>query len=614
MTQPASSRVRHWCFHIPVRFGAAWLIVLGVLEPTTTPALVVEAASLIVTTTADPNPSGDGLCSLREAIYNANADLDITNGDCAAGSGADIITFSVTGIISLTQVPATLTHALPTITTPVTLIGPGAANLTIRVHANSVGVFAVGPGGTFTLSGLRVADGLTTGMGGGIFNDGGTVTVADSIFHNNRASNHGGAIYSNGVLTVSGMTFTGNNTDANGGGIYSTGLLIVNNSTFTLNQADGDGGAIYGDLSVSESTFSGNSAGGDGGGIWCLGVTVTGSTFSSNTAIGNGGGIYSLNGGTVMVTGSTFTSNSAGGAGGGLYGGEGNEINVTDSTFTGNSAGGGGAIANLDGTLIVTLSTIANNTAVGGGGIAGGVGSNTVISSTISGNSATAEGGGITTSSGIGVIDSTLSNNSALDGGGIYIGTDAGFAVSNSTLSANTATRNGGGFFHSSGARNGTLANVTFYGNGAASGGAIFNEASGVVLTRTLVAYSASGNNCAGPVAVTDGGLNVQTASQSCGNTILSHASTPSFCSLLDPLQNNGGPTHTHALRFVPPGPPCPASGNPAIDTVPLISCNFPTDQRGAARPHGPACDIGAFEYGSIAPGGHQVYLPLIVR
>ncbi|MGQ0600807.1 MAG: choice-of-anchor Q domain-containing protein [Anaerolineales bacterium] len=603
-------RRRH--FHVAVRFGAAWLIVLGVLGPTTPQAPAVEAASLIVNTTADPNSPGDGLCSLREAINNANTDLDLTSGDCVAGSGADIITFSVTGIISLTQVPATLTHALPTITTHVTLIGPGAANLTIRVHANSVGVFAVGSGGTFTLSGLRVADGLTTGSGGGIFNDGGTVTVADSVFSNNRAINHGGAIYSTGGLTVSGSTFGSNNTDANGGGIYSTGSVVVNNSTFSNNQADGSGGAIYGAVEIVQSTFTNNSAGGDGGGIYTDGGSIANSIFSNNGAGRYGGGVINAFG-SVAVTGSTFASNTAA-YGGAILNEEASTLTILGSTFSANSASNsGGGIFNLDGYVTVTSSTISGNSASALGGGIYGFGNTTIVTSTLSGNSAN-RGGGIYNDEGLGITDSLLVTNTAtLDGGGIYIGTDGGFNIANTTLSANTAMNNGGGFFHSSGASSGLLANITFYGNGAASGGAIFNETSGLVLTRTLIAYSTSGANCAGPVAVTDGGYNVQTASLSCGNTIPSHASTASFCSLLDPLQYNGGPTKTHALRLLLPDPPCPPGGNPAIDTVPLANCALSTDQRGAARPHGVACDIGAFEFGSIAPGYH-VYLPLIVR
>jgi hypothetical protein len=54
----------------------------------------------------------------------------------------------------------------------------------------------------------------------------------------------------------------------------------------------------------------------------------------------------------------------------------------------------------------------------------------------------------------------------------------------------------------------------------------------------------------------------------------------------LGPLANNGGPTLTHALLI----------GSNAIDAV-LAGCPPPaTDQRGAGRPYGAACDIGAYE------------------
>ena len=63
------------------------------------------------------------------------------------------------------------------------------------------------------------------------------------------------------------------------------------------------------------------------------------------------------------------------------------------------------------------------------------------------------------------------------------------------------------------------------------------------------------------------------------------------------PLQNNGGPTSTHAL----------ALGSPAMDKVPLKACQIEaifnsssktyTDQRGIKRPQDSACDIGAYEY-----------------
>jgi len=56
----------------------------------------VEAASniIIVNIADDTNTPGDGSCSLREAINNANSiGVDTTNGDCTVGTGPDIVNF-----------------------------------------------------------------------------------------------------------------------------------------------------------------------------------------------------------------------------------------------------------------------------------------------------------------------------------------------------------------------------------------------------------------------------------------------------------------------------------------------------------------------------------------
>jgi hypothetical protein len=61
----------------------------------------------------------------------------------------------------------------------------------------------------------------------------------------------------------------------------------------------------------------------------------------------------------------------------------------------------------------------------------------------------------------------------------------------------------------------------------------------------------------------------------------------PNINPLLAPLADNGGPTMTHALM----------PGSPAIDKGGTSANQCPTtDQRGIARPQGPACDVGAFE------------------
>ena len=82
------------------------------------------------------------------------------------------------------------------------------------------------------------------------------------------------------------------------------------------------------------------------------------------------------------------------------------------------------------------------------------------------------------------------------------------------------------------------------------------------------------------------------TAPLSCGGTI------PNANPRLGPLQNNGGPTPTHALL----------PGSLAIEAGTNAGCPA-TDQRGVSRPQGVACDIGAFE-----SAFRLLFLPLVVR
>jgi hypothetical protein len=62
-------------------------------------------------------------------------------------------------------------------------------------------------------------------------------------------------------------------------------------------------------------------------------------------------------------------------------------------------------------------------------------------------------------------------------------------------------------------------------------------------------------------------------------------------------LQDNGGPTFTHALLS---GSPAINAGNPATPGGGGDACTA-RDQRNAGRV-GVACDIGAFEFGATVP------------
>ena len=88
MFTTASPSARHTSRRRPALHLMLLAVLLGSLSVLpSTPAL---AAGIVVTTNADS--SGSPGCSLRDAITAANTDA--ASGGCAAGSGADTITFA----------------------------------------------------------------------------------------------------------------------------------------------------------------------------------------------------------------------------------------------------------------------------------------------------------------------------------------------------------------------------------------------------------------------------------------------------------------------------------------------------------------------------------------
>jgi CSLREA domain-containing protein len=310
------------------------------------------AAGIVVNTAGDTVNANDGLCSLREAITAANTNTASgpAAGECAAGSGADTISFA--GNYTITLAPAS--GQLPIVTSPVTINGNGAAKTIVQAHASpntaTKRVFYVDNGGNLTLNRLTVRNGRCNGSctvipdsGGGILNLG-TLKVTNSVIRANSATSIGGGIYDQlGTLMVTNSLISGNSA-GHGGGIESTGTLTVTNST-----------------------FSGNSTPGLGGGISSSGtLTITSSTFSGNTALHGGGYSQTSTSTIAKVRNSTFSGNSADSAGGGIYDGNQNSTIITNSTFSGNSAGSsGGGIYKAIGTGTITLKNtiVANSTA-----------------------------------------------------------------------------------------------------------------------------------------------------------------------------------------------------------------------------------------------------------
>ncbi len=176
-----------------------------------------------------------------------------------------------------------------------TIIGKGADKTTIDA-AGIDRVFDLKPGVTLTLKDVRLVGGDGVTWGGGIRNDGGTLTVLDSRFTNNHAD-FGGAIYNISGSLVIQRSEIDENRGAEGGGVYiydGTAMLVGN--LIAENSAERFGGGVNnfaGTLEIRDSTILQNNAGasgsGSGGGIETYGaLTLINSDVSGNTVLVDG--------------------------------------------------------------------------------------------------------------------------------------------------------------------------------------------------------------------------------------------------------------------------------------------------------------------------------------
>ena len=317
-------------------------------------------------------------------------------------------------------------------------------------------------------------------------------------------------------------------------------------------------------------------------------VEINGLTITGGSLVGNGGGISS--GATLTISDCAISGNSILTTDGLQHSGAGiynvGTMTIVNSTVNNNQAltGGffppsGGGISSDVGTLTIQNTTISENTAAGYGGGVYNVGSLTAINSTIRGNTA-GSGGGIMTNTFMIATNCTISGNSAtFEGGGIF----GGGTISNCTISGNRTTvghSRGGGI-----SGTGTITNSTFSENVAADGGNICATCCPIQLGSTILK---NGNILVlGTGTVTSLGYNV--SSDNGGGFLIGPGDQINTDPLLGPLQDNGGPTLTHALL---PGSPAIDAGDPNFTPPPYY------DQRGPgfSRVFGGRIDIGSFE------------------
>ncbi len=613
-----------------------WLLAISLIPQYTTRAVDFSI------TAPTANVVADGLCSLIEAIDNANADA-VVHADCPAGAGADTLTLTANIVLNAVNgIVGNGATGLPAITSDITIEG-ASFGVYRDATAPEFRILAVDAGGNLTLNqividGGRLASGFVNG--GGIYTAG-TLTITESTVQNNTIAGifpSGGGIYAtNTAVTTLTNTLVQNNIADNGdpaqvfdfgGGIYNLGALTLTNATVQNNIAAENGGGIWssGDTIINNSVISDNTAQ-LGGGL--------------NNSLSQPGTIFRIN--NTIFANNTATGNGAGGGGGAIFNGS-DDIQIYGSTFTGNivrSNGVGGAIENFTGDMQITASVFEGNqaldTAVGGAIGNLQLGEITMRGSIIRGNSSQNNAGGLyTTLAPFNIFDSLITGNTAQgSGGGLY--EDAsnvdGFTIQRTTISNNSAGFVGGGIGRVGNQSTTRIINSTITGNTSQTlgGGVGMNAGGDIELihttiaqnTTTLFANSVGGvdlfagtgrlqgtiiadnlnTDCSATNQSTSLGYNVSSSPSGgiptdrwCSFIPLDPTDLPATNPLLQPLANNGSIGTSYDLQ----------AGSPAIDIAP-VDCPAilnGVDQRGVPRPAG-SCDAGALS-------SDNVILPLI--
>ncbi|HKP37018.1 MAG TPA: choice-of-anchor Q domain-containing protein [Pyrinomonadaceae bacterium] len=578
-------------------------------------------------------------CSLRGAVIRANT---TPNADPIIIKLQPATTYNLT-ITNANQENAAATGDLDITTSAhtVTIVGGGSsgANATLinaaalNTATRSDRVFHLTQSKVtvgfrdFRIRNGRAADDGTSGtstnptaqntnrFGGGILNNGGSLTMSNVVVQTCQALGKGDSVVNdhttldafggglasltaNGNVTVTDSTLTGNSAVGGNGGNFNNGA-----------GSNAKGGAIYfegGTLSIAGSRIlasdakggmGGNGPGNQqnggmggmahGGGVYVGGgnVTIHNSTLDSCSATGGnsgtgqngtnagadsgGGALFSL--GTVRVTNSTFSMNSAtGGDSGDSFG---PDCFGAHQSGDGGAARGGAILAD-GGSVTITTATFTSNSAKGGNGGGGGkTNGGTPCAQTSHGAGGLAHGGAIT-------------NNTA-----------ATLKIEHATISLNDAKAGNTGV-------NQAGANLPPRPVAEGTGGGIRVGPASVTLENTIIAGNTAANGLGDAAGAPTPGPNVDGAVTSNGHNLLGVATDAAGFTgtgdktganaMLAALADNGGPTRTMALL----------AGSAAIDAG--VAAGSATDQRGQPRTFdhpgtanaatSDGTDMGAFE------------------
>lgn len=258
----------------------------------------------------------------------------------------------------------------------------------------------------------------------------------------------------------------------------------------------------------------------------------------------------------------------------------------------------GGAVYNA-GTLTVNSAQFVANRAKLKGGAIFNAGAMNVVDTTFENNGTNIgdepgeSGGAIYNTGTASLTGCTLVGNTASQAGAGIANTGT-LTVTNSTVSGNSTTlseiASGAALMNSGTAE---ITYTTIAENIGTTSGAVFSAPDTIQIRNSIVADNAPAD-CSYPASSAILEANLDSDGSCDGFTI---TDDPQLGSLAD----NGGPTRTHSLA-----PSSPAK-NAATGSCPA------SDQRGEPRPHGSACDLGAYEITGGPPPGDSSILEGLV-
>jgi hypothetical protein len=170
--------------------------------------------------------------------------------------------------------------------------------------------------GDASLSGTEISDNASfRGNGGGLYAEGGVLTLTDVRIRDNEAEYGGGGLFlfrSDAVLEGTSVIGPGNH-GSSGGGVEMRSSSLTGGEISGNHTADyGGGGGVMGSASeLSDTVVRDNSAGEGGGGVRMDSGAIRRITVEDNTATWGGGGLYlNAGNGPVLAEDVVLTGNS----------------------------------------------------------------------------------------------------------------------------------------------------------------------------------------------------------------------------------------------------------------------------------------------------------------